>query len=371
MGLTSLALVFLLGAAVAVLLSAVLLAWRRLAGRGPRRIAARAAALVALQAAVLSLIFVVANRSLEFYSSWSDLMGAETGGGTLLAVRGGGVSSADAVTVLARSAVPVPGVASAGGRLESVRIHGELSGLTVLGHLYLPAGYGRAAAAGRRYPVIVVITNQEASLTSPYGARRLAGAAAAQTAAGRLAPVIMLVLPAWLGRSDQGCLNIPGGTQGQTFFAQDVPQELQTAFRASTSPGSWALLGDQSGGYCALQLAMDDSTVFSVAVAPPGRYTQAPGPAVAAASPQLRHQDNLLWQLRHMPLQPVSVLFAGPGPVAGFGPAQVFAGLARSPMRAAAADLGTGRWPLAPVLDWVNAAMKAPAASEVQRTPAG
>jgi hypothetical protein len=368
MELTSAALVFVLGGAVVVLLGSILLSWRRLAGGGLRRVAARAAILCALQLSVLSLIFVVVNRSLVFYSSWSDLVGADNGGGALVAVRGGTVSTSDTVTVLGRSAVTVPGSGAGGGHLESVRIHGELSGLTVPGHLYLPAGYN-PEAGGTGYPVIIVITNQEASIRSPYGDRSLAAVAAAQIAAGRLRPVIMLMLPAWLGRSDQGCLNVPGGTQAQTFFAQDVPQVLQTALRASTSPSRWALVGDQSGGYCALQLALDDSTVFSVAVAPRGSYAGVPGPAVG--SPQIRRQEDLLWQLRNLPPQPVSVLFTGTGDRTGFGRARPFAALMRRPSRAASATLAAGRWPLAPVLDWVSAAMTGPAASELSGTTAG
>jgi hypothetical protein len=357
-GLTSPALALLLGVTVAVLLAVILLGWGRLAGRGARRVALRAAVLCALQASVLSLVFVLVNNSLVFYSSWADLVGSDTGGGTVRAAAGGNSGTADPVVVLGTSAVTVPGVPRAGGRLERVEIHGALSGLAVPGRLFLPAGYGQ----GQRYPVIVVITDQVSNDSSPYGARRLAGAAAAQIAVGRLRPVILLFVAAGLSQSDQGCLDQPGGIQAQTFFAQDVPRVLQTAVGASTSASQWALLGDQSGGYCSLQLALDDSTVFSVAVAPRGSYTGPPGSSTAGGSPQLRRQDNLMWQLRHLPPQPLSVLFAGPGDAAGLGQAAGLAALARPPMRAASAGLGSGRWPLAPVLDWIGAALAAPAA---------
>jgi len=362
MGLTSPALAVTLAVTVTVLLAVILLGWRRLAGRGVRYIALRITAACALQASVLSLVFVLVNNSLLFYSSWSDLVGADTGGGTVLAVQGVSVDAGNRVDVLSRSAVTVPGVPQAGGHLDRVRIHGALSGLTVPGRLFLPAGYRRGANGGQRYPVIVVITNQAANDSSPYGARRLAGAASAQIAAGRLQPVILLFVPARLSRSDQGCLNQPGGVQGETFFAQDIPRVLQTAVDASTSASQWALLGDRSGGYCSLQLALDDSTVFSIAVAPRASYTRPPGAGVVASSPQLRQQDNLMWQLQHLPPQPLSVLFAGPGTASGLGPARGLAALARPPMRAASVGLGSGRWPLAPVLDWIGATLPAPAA---------
>jgi len=179
-------------------------------------------------------------------------------------------------------------------------------------------------------------------------------------AAGRLPLAILLFLPAGLSSSDQGCLNQPGGVQAQTFFAQDVPRVLQTAAAASSSASQWALLGDQSGGYCALQLALDDSGVFSVAAAPPASYARPPGPG-AAGSPQLSQQDDLLWQLRHLPPQPLSVLVAGPGAAPGLGPARELAALARPPMHVASASLAPGRWPLTPVLDWIGAVLRAPA----------
>jgi hypothetical protein len=203
-GLTSPALEILLAAAVVALLAVILAAWRRPAGRRARKVALRVLALCALQASVLSLIFVVANRSAEFYASWSDLAGSDSGGGRLLAVRAGAASRPDSVTLLTRVAVLVPGTRAAGGRLDSVRIHGALSGLTVPGHLYLPAAF-RRARAGQRFPVILVLSNAEASDSSAYGARRLAAAAAAQIAARRMPPTIIIDLPAWLGRSDRAC----------------------------------------------------------------------------------------------------------------------------------------------------------------------
>ena len=69
MGLTSGTLALVLGLAVAAALAGLLLGWRRLGRPGAGRVAARAAALSAVQLGVLTLVFVLANRSLVFYSS--------------------------------------------------------------------------------------------------------------------------------------------------------------------------------------------------------------------------------------------------------------------------------------------------------------
>lgn len=367
MGLTSAAFALVLGLAVAAGLAGVLLGWRRLGRPGGRGVAARAVSLCALQLGVVGLILVLVNRSVVFYSSWSDLVGSDSAGAAVRVAHAGRSRAADAVQLLDESAVTVPGVPGAAGRLAAVRIHGQLSGLTVRGQLYLPPGPGP-------YPVIIAITGQPADGASPYAAENLAAAAAAQIASGRLRPVIVLILPAGparalprpagpgnggrpgSGQAGPGCLDVPGGVQGQTFLTQDIPRVLQSRYHAAAA-GTWGLLGDRAGGYCSLELALSDSATFAVAAVPRGRYAGPPA-MQAGGSPQIREQENLLWQLRNQPAQPVSVLFAGPGASAGLGRDARFTALARPPMRVTSAGLASGRFPLAPVLDWLGAALR-------------
>ena len=93
---------------------------------------------------------------------------------------------------------------------------------------------------------------------------------------------------------------------------------------------------------------MTNSQVFSAAAAPPADYTVTPGYGENGGSPQIAEQDDLLWRLQHQPMQPISVLFAGPGQARGF------LSLVRPPMRASSMPMATGPWPLAPVLDWIG-----------------
>jgi hypothetical protein len=366
-GLTSGAFALVLALAVAAGLAGVLLGWRWLGRPGTRRVAARAVSLCVLQLGVVALVLVLVNRSVVFYSSWSDLAGSERSGAAVRVAHEGRSRPADRVQLLDESAVMVPGVPGAAGRLAAVRIHGELSGLTVEGQLYLPPGHGP-------YPVIIAITDQPAAGGSPYAAQNLAAAAAAQIAAGRLRPVILLILPAGpaqalprragsgpgnggrpgSGPAGPGCLDVPGGVQGQTFLTQDIPRVLQSRYHAAAA-GTWALLGDRSGGYCSLELALSDSATFAAAAVPRGRYDSPPA-MQAGGSPQIRDQESLLWQLRNQPAQPVSVLFAGPGASTGLGRDARLAALARPPMRVRSAGLASSRFPLAPVLDWLGAA---------------
>ena len=358
MGLTSPALIATVAVFAAAALAAILWYWPKLSGRGVMPVAARIGALGVLQLSVLGLIFLIVNSSAEFYSSWSDLFGDQSGGGAIVAGQApagqNAVSSRSVapLTELASSAVAVPGrPAEAGGRLQTVRLYGQLSGISVLGYVYLPPGYG----AGRvtALPVTVVISGELDNPASPYGAGVLAGTAASQIAAHRLAPMIIVMLPAAIGQHDAGCLNVPGGTQAALFLTQDLPQLIDSGYGAAPpATRRWAVAGDSSGGYCALQLAMTSSETFAVAAVPPGGYTAPPGPAEFGGSPQIRAEDNLSWLLKHQPMQPISVLLTGSG--AG----QPFLTGARPPMHVGQVGLPPGKWQLSGVFDWIGSTLQ-------------
>ncbi|MGD0376919.1 MAG: alpha/beta hydrolase-fold protein [Streptosporangiaceae bacterium] len=353
MGLTSPALVGVLAVAVITALAATLWWWPKLAVPGLRAVALRIVAIAALQASVLGLIFVVVNRSAEFYSSWSDLFGTENASAAIVAVGSGPSPTAVPLKVISSTPVSVPGRRkAAGGRLQAVQLHGQLSGLAAPGYVYLPAQYPRAGRPAKPLPVDVVISDRIGSQGAVYSAGQVAATAAGQIAAGRLRPVIIVMLPATVGgragAADLGCLDVPGGAQAATFFSQDLPQAMESAYQVVSGPAGWALLGDSSGGYCAVQLAMSSSQVFSVAVAPPADYAAPPGPGEFGGSAQIRTQDDLLWRLQHQPMQPISVLFTGPGQ------ARSFLSLVRPPMHAGSMTVAAGKWPLGPVLDWIG-----------------
>jgi enterochelin esterase-like enzyme len=361
-GLTSPALIATVAVVAVAALAAILWYWPKLAGRGVAPVLLRLGALGVLQLSVLGLIFLIVNSSAEFYSSWSDLLGDQSGGGAIVAGQAPASQSAVSsrsvapVTVLANSAVAVPDrPTEKGGRLQTVRLHGQLSGISVLGYVYLPPGYG--ARGEKALPVTVVISGELDNPANPYGAGVLAGTAARQIAAHRLAPMIIVMLPAAVGQHDAGCLNVPGGTQGSLFLTQDLPQAIDAGYRAAPpTTRRWAVVGDSSGGYCALQLAMTNSETFAVAAVPPGGYTAPPGPAEFGGSPQIRAEDNLSWLLKHQPMQPISVLFTG----AGAG--QPFLTGARPPMHVGQAGLAPGKWQLSGVFDWIGGTLQPPAA---------
>jgi hypothetical protein len=350
----------------AALLAGMLWLWPVLARRRVGAVLTRIALLGGLQLSVLGLVFVYVNRTYEFYASWSDLFGTNYVAGKIVAVqrgpgqrgsaergsgqRGSGLvapgNQISSVVTLASTPVAVPGARrGAGGRLETVRFTGPVSGITAVGYVYLPGAYARTAGP---LPVIVVISGQ-AGRAAAAGAAQVGATAAAEMKARRLAPAVVAMLPAAVaGRSDQGCLDMPGGPQAATFFSQDLPRALAQAYRVATGPSGWGVLGGVGGGYCALQLATAPSGPFAAAAVRPGTYTAPPGQLPSATGPWLRSQDNLLWRLRNWPPPPVRVLFAGPGR------SRQFLSLVRPPMSAAITSPAAGSSPLAPVLDWIG-----------------
>jgi hypothetical protein len=348
-GLTSPGLPYLLALLAFIVLLAIILGWPWLSRRSAGRIGLRLVSLCVLQALVLGLIFVIVNNEGEFYSSWSDLLGTDASGhASIIAAGPVDAASHDLLSVTGRTPIRLP-AGRAGGALDQVRIAGQLSGISIPASVYLPAAYF-ARGSRRDYPVLAVISDAAPGGGSPYAAGRLARSAATEIAGGRMGPLVIVMLPATVDRVDQACLNLPPtfarrtpqrpAIQAETFFAQDFPAAIESAFRVSSSPANWALLGDQAGGYCA--------------------YTQPPGPAAQLPGP-FRQQDNLVWQLGHLPVPPVTVLFAGPGSATGPGLARPFIASAQQPMRVSAIELDSGNWPLAHVLTWVAAAVGAPA----------
>jgi enterochelin esterase-like enzyme len=309
----------------------------------------RLAGLIAVQAGALAFIFLVVNYQFGFYSSWSDLLGKSTGGGTVLGLNRGPISQSAQLVVYNSAPVQLKGAKTASGRLDRIMIRGALSGMTATGNVYLPPGY---PAPHRSYPVVLVLARATAG--SPYAARQLATDAATAIVAGKMLPTILvsLAIPA----ADPGCLNVPGGDQAALFFAQDVPAAIGAQFRVASTPAGWAILGDQAGGYCALQLALTSASSFTAAALPPGTYEVPPGGFPANTVASFRLADNLLWLFRHYPMQPVSVLFTGTG-------STPFRSQARLPMRASAIRPYRGAAALTPVLEWLRARLAAATAA--------
>jgi S-formylglutathione hydrolase FrmB len=70
-------------------------------------------------------------------------------------------------------------------------------------------------------------------------------------------------------------------------------------------------MGDSTGGYCALSLAMREPTAFTAAASLSGYYKAAEDSTTGdlfGGSQNLRDQADLMWRLKNLPGVPVSLL---------------------------------------------------------------
>ena len=410
MGLTSGSLIGLAGFLAAGAFAGTLWMWRRLASPQPAHVLARVGLLLWAQVTVMLVLFLSVNKSFGFFASWSDLFGTNNTTGVIVAPQhqsGGqpvpiqsrgtgelGSRTAEGPTGQGTS-LTSPDGRSRYGQLQLVRINGVRSGMRVSAYVYLPPQYFMSAPARRGFPVIVVISDHVTTAGDPYGAVSLAATAAEEIDAGRARPAIYVMIVASVaGDRDRGCLDVPGGPRAATFFSQDLPAAIESSYPASRVAAGWAVLGDASGGYCALSLAMAHSDRFSLAAAPSAGYGPPPGSAgtrpgtagwwLSGGSQLLSDESDLGWRLRNLPPPPISLLFflpAGSGERQGSGgqagtseraaaAARAFLSLVRLPTNVTQITLAGPR-PLGPVLDRITAALKEPAVPTAPATTGG
>jgi Putative esterase len=382
-GLTSGSLIGLAGFLAVTAIAGTMWLWPSVAGPRRAHVLARAGLLVWAQVTVMLVLFLSVNSSFGFFASWSDLLGTNHATGVIVTPpRPGGGEPARSQTAglvmragdgRARGwpAAPLGGRDPARyGELRAAHITGTRSGISATAYVYLPPQYfDSGARAGGTFGVVIVISGHTATAGDPYGAVSVALTAARQIAAGREKPAIYVMLtPAVAAGRDRACLDVPGGPQAATFFSQDLPAAIRAAYHVSDGPGGWAVVGDASGGYCALSLAMAHSDRFSVAAAPLAPYGLPPGMTgmrpgspgwwLAGGSAAIRDEDDLTWRLRFLPPQPVTVFFTRAPAAASVG-ADAWRSLARRPMRVAEITLAAAPQPLAPLLDAVTSALAA------------
>jgi enterochelin esterase-like enzyme len=310
-GLTSsLFLTVLVITALAVVALALWL-WPRAAKKGPLQWLGRLGLIAATQIVILGVILVGANKSMGFYSSWTDLFGASTGKQVLTA----GPASARPVTLTVKGVINagLPGGKVHSGEVQKVTFHGPSSGVTADGFVYLPPQYFQKAHQSDRFPVVVALSAQ------PNGA--LPRTVAADIVGNQIKPTIyVMVRPTVVPGRGVDCTNVPSGPQGLAFFNQDLPLAVADQYRTSGALGSWGTLGDATGGYCALKLPLTNPTRYGAGASLSADYTPQTGGTgnLYAGNTEVKNENDLTWRLAHMPAPPVSLLVPGGGSSAQF-----------------------------------------------------
>lgn len=311
MGLTSkkvLALAILL--AVLLFIGTVVL-WPRLARDNWRAVIGRIALLLATQLTVFASIGLAANQAFGFYASWADLFGRESGQGVVVDHSAG---AARGLRVVDTQEVSVPGggVPRVGGQIQKIDMVGRKTGLASPAYVYLPPEYFQPQFSGRSFPTTVVLTGYPGTaealikgLHFPHTAHRLAQQ-------GRMPPMILVMMrPTVAPPRDTECVDVPRGPQTETFFAEDLPAVMSTHYRVAPHPAGWGIIGDSTGGYCALKLAVHHPGVYTAGVGLSPSY-RAPIDATTGdlfqGDKRLKQDADLFRYLRHRRAPDVSLL---------------------------------------------------------------
>lgn len=381
MGLTSQKLQILIAALAVVCFVATVWLWPRLGRRNWRALLGRIGMLLASQLLTLAAIGLAANNWGAFYSSWSDLLGTDQGGAPVI-MNGGKVQPSGndgriaGVEVQSSKAVAlmVPGApaGSRGGSLEQVEVKGSGTGLTEPAYVYLPPQYHDPAYADTAFPVIVVFTGYPGSAENLVTRMQYPTVAAQAIYAKEMKPTIMVLMrPSVAMPRDTECMDVPNGPQAETFFTKDLHQAISAHYRAESSGAGWAVIGDSTGGYCALKLAMRHPEAFAAAASLSGYYKAAVDATTGdlfGGSAQLRNENDLMWRLKNLPHPKTSLLVASSQKGEYDYPATMaFAAAAKAPLEVATMILpegghnfGTWNKETPGALRWLSARLSVP-----------
>jgi len=337
----------LLTVAVVAVLTATVWGWGRLAGPGARMLGARVVALALCQALVTLSVLTAVNRHFGFYGTWGELAGAAGVGGRLVQNQDRGGDDIAAKLIQRKPEVSMGGTPKRDGRLDTVDIRGPRSGLHARAYIYLPPQYFQPGGGRRHFPVSVVFSGYPGAQRNLVSQVRVPQTARDEAKTGRVQPMVYVMLrPSMVKGRDTECLDIPGGPQTATFFTQDMPEAVRSAYRVSGDRKGWGVFGLSTGGYCSLKLAMRHSDVFSKAASLSGYYGAIKDITTGdlyGGSQAVRNENDLFWRLRHRPQPPISVLVT----TSQVGEknkdeTQRFLSLVKPPMRASSLVLDSG-----------------------------
>ncbi|MFF0389125.1 alpha/beta hydrolase [Kitasatospora sp. NPDC004615] len=308
--------------ALSALFSALMIAgtvwlWPRLAKKSWQAVLGRLGTIIGTQLAVMCTLGLVANNYFAFYSSWADLLGTNEDGPVTIQNqmlgRTKGVEKISSENVrdtgaMGRDPAQV-------GRLEKVRLPGAATGLSTEGYVYLPPQYFQPAFRDKHFPAAIAITGFPGDAKNLITKLNYPAVQLKLSTEGKAKPtVLVLMRPSPAMPRDTECEDVPGGPQSDRYFSADVPAALRSSYRIAEGPGSLGVIGNSTGGYCALKLAMRHPEVFSAAVSLSGYYKAADDPTTGdlfGGDQQRREEADLNWRLAHLPAPGTALLVGG------------------------------------------------------------
>lgn len=322
--------------------------WPRLARRGWRAVTGRVGLLLATQLAIFASVGLSANQAFGFYATWADLFGQETSQGVVVdhdAMKG----EKGSVRVVGTRSVDVPGggIPRLGGQIQKIDIQGRRSGIASPAYVYLPPEYFQPQYRHRTFPAAAVLTGYPGTAEALIKGLHYPQTAHRQAKDGKMQPMILVMLrPTVAPPRDTECVDIPGGPQSETFFAEDLPDAVTSHYRVGKKPESWGIIGDSTGGYCALKVAMHHPQVYGAAAGLSAYYKAAQDVTTGDlfhGDKDLERRADLLWYLDHRPPPRTSLLVTTSKKGEGnYKDTKRFIEKVKSPTRVSSITLGSG-----------------------------
>ncbi|MER8004894.1 alpha/beta hydrolase-fold protein [Streptomyces sp. NPDC094149] len=313
MGLTSNKVLWLAVAFAVLLFVGTVWLWPRLARRDWRAVSGRVCLLLGTQLALFASLGLAANQAFGFYASWADLFGQEKDQGvvvnhTALGGSGGPLEVIDTAHVRGAAGAPP----QSGGQIQKVDIVGRRTHIATPAYVYLPPEYFQPRYRTRTFPATVVLTGYPGTAQALVDKLRYPSTAQTLAKNGRMQPMILVMLrPTVAPPRDTECVDIPGGPQTETFFAKDLPDAVIAHYRVGRKPGGWGIIGDSTGGYCALKLAMHHPGSYAAGAGLSPYYKAPLDPTTGdlfRGDRNLRERADLWWSLKHLPAPDTSLL---------------------------------------------------------------
>ncbi|MFE0386570.1 alpha/beta hydrolase [Streptomyces bungoensis] len=313
MGLTSNKVLALAVMCAVALFVATVWLWPRLARRGWRAVSGRVGLLLATQCLLFASLGIAANQAFGFYASWADLFGRETDQGVVVDHSANGSTGGPLQVVSTSEVVGASGSRpETGGQVQKVDIVGRTTHIAVPAYVYLPPEYFQPQYRTRTFPAAVVLTGYPGTAQALVDKLHYPRTAQELAKTGRMQPMILVMLrPTVAPPRDTECVNVPGGPQAETFFAKDLPDAVHAHYRVGRRPGSWGIVGDSTGGYCALKFAMRHPRVYAAAAGLSPYYNALIDPTTGdlfRGDAKLRNHADLWWLLKHEPAPDTSLL---------------------------------------------------------------
>ncbi|MCX4882631.1 MULTISPECIES: alpha/beta hydrolase [unclassified Streptomyces] len=313
MGLTSNKVLWLAVAFAVLLFAGTVWLWPRLARRNWRAVSGRVGLLLGTQLALFASVGLAANQAFGFYASWADLFGQEKDQGVVVNHTGLGGSGGPLEVV---DTARVSGVGGSrpqiGGQVQKVDIVGRTTKIATPAYVYLPPEYFQPQYRTRTFPAAVVLTGYPGTAQALVDKLHYPRTAQELAKSGRMQPMILVMLrPTVAPPRDTECVDIPGGPQTETFFAKDLPDAVLAHYRVGRKPGSWGIIGDSTGGYCALKLAMHHPGSYAAGAGLSPYYKAPTDPTTGdlfRGDKALRNRADLWWCIKHLPAPDTSLL---------------------------------------------------------------